>query len=323
MLRPLIARRPSGRWLLLALLLGIAVAVPAPAAAAEPPYRVESFDLAPQPRAWRVFNGLDALPVRTRGPHDANGVPLFRWTDGLLYYRPGQVAGHGMRHLDMYQRTGRSAHLAQATRNARVLLQQARHARHAWWLPTWFDFRAERLRGPWYDSHVQGWGLSFFVRMYKVTGRQIYRDAADGVFASFLRLRRSQGPWFSDVVGGYLWLEHFPNGVTSRVLNTHLHGVFGLFEYWELTQAPRARLVLEGAITTMRHTVARFRRPGRASRYALSSNDGMVKYHGIHIWQLRLLARISGDAYFARVAGRFEDDLDPPGPGRFAPGPLR
>ncbi len=308
---------------LLALLLGIGVAVPAPAAAAEPPYPVESFDLAPQPWAWRVFNGLAPLRVRTRGPHDADGVPLFRWTDGLLYYRPGQVAGNGMRHLDMYRRHGSSAHLAQATRNARALLRMARHARSAWWLPTWFDYRAQRLHAPWYDSHVQGWALSFFVRMYRVTGRQIYRDAAVRVFASFRRLRRSQAPWIAEVVGGYLWLEHYPNGVSRRVLNAHLHAVFGLFEYWELTHAPRARLVLEGAITTMRRTVARFRRPGRASRYALSSHHGLVKYHGIHIWQLRLLARISGNGYFARVADRFEDDLDPPGPGRFAPGPLR
>jgi hypothetical protein len=73
----------------------------------------------------------------------------------------------------------------------------------------------------------------------------------------------------------------------------------------------------------MRHTVSRFRRPGRSSRYALSSGHGLVKYHGIHIWQLRLLAKISGERYFARVARRFENDLNPPGPGRFAPGPLR
>jgi hypothetical protein len=323
MLPPFRVGPPARLVLLLTMLVGIAVAVPAPAAAADPDYRVESFDLAPQPWAWRVFNGLPALRVRTRGPHDADGVPLFRWTDGLLYYRPGQVAGNGMRHLDLYRRQGSSAHLAQARRNARVLLRLARHARHAWWLPTWFDYKAEGLRAPWYDSHAQGWALSFFVRMYRVTGRRIYRQAADRVFASFLRLRRSQSPWVSDVVHGYLWLEHYPNGVSRRVLNAHLHAIFGLFEYWELTRALRARRVLEGAITTMRRNVSRYRRPGLASRYALSSNHGIVKYHGIHIWQLRLLARISGASYFARVADRFEHDLNPPGPGRFAPGPLR
>jgi hypothetical protein len=323
MSRPRIAGWPSRRELLPALALAFVVAVPAPAAAAEPAYRVESFHLASQPWAWRVFNGLPAIRVRTRGPHDANGVPLFRWSDGLLYYRPGQVAGDGMRHLDMYRRRGTAAHLTQAIRNARVLIRLARHARSAWWVPTWHDYPPQGLHGPWYDSHVQGWALSFFVRMYRVTGRQIYRDAADQVFASFRRLRLPRGPWVSEVVGGYLWLQHYPNGVTHRVLNAHLHAIFGLFEYWELTGTPQARLVLEGAITTMRHTVAEFRRPGRASRYALSSNHGLVKYHGIHIWQLRLLARISGARYFERVADRFEDDLDPPGPGRFAPGPLR
>jgi hypothetical protein len=228
-----------------------------------------------------------------------------------------------MRHLDMYRRTGSSAQLGQARKNAGLLLRIARHARRASWLPSWFDYGEEGLRAPWYDSHDQGWTLSFVVRMYRVTGRQIFRDAADRVFASFLRLRRSRGPWVAEVAGGYLSLEHYPNGVTRRVLNAHLHAVFGLFEYWELTDAPRARRVLEGAITTMRHNVARFRRHGRASRYALSSRHGLVKYHGIHIWQLRLLAQISGDRYFARMADRFEDDLDPPGPGRFAPGPLR
>jgi hypothetical protein len=125
------------------------------------------------------------------------------------------------------------------------------------------------------------------------------------------------------VRNGHLWLEHYPDGVTSRVLNAHLYATFGLFECWELTRSPRARWVLEGAITTVRDTLARFRRPGRASRYSLSSASEISKRHGIHIRQLRLLAHVTGVRYFSKMAAHFQADLDPPGPGRFCPGPLR
>jgi len=104
---------------------------------------------------------------------------------------------------------------------------------------------------------------------------------------------------------GYLWLEHYPNGRRDHHLNAHLHAVFGLYEYWQVTRSPVARLLLEGAITTMRDRAGRFRRPGRPSFYSSRTKTVIASYHEIHVWQLRLLGEVTGDAYFTRLG----DDL--------------
>jgi hypothetical protein len=62
----------------------------------------------------------------------------------------------------------------------------------------------------------------------------------------------------------------------------------------------------------MEDHVARYRRPGGTSLYSLSSRATKVNYHHIHVWQIRLLGRITGMPYFTRMADKFAEDL----PGR-------
>jgi hypothetical protein len=288
--------------------------------AAAPPYSVRTFDLRPIPWSWLSFTGGRIRSVPPPGPRDANDIPLFRWSDGRLYYRPGSLAMSGMRQLDAFVRKGDPKQLDQALAQAAKLRELADHLRSAWWLPFEFDYRAQGLHGPWYNAMTQGLVLSFFVRLYRVTGDVVHLDAADRVFESFRQLGAARHPWVARVAGGDLWLEHYPGGHTYKILNAHLHATLGLFEYWQATQTPIARQVLEGALTTMRDNAGRFRRPGELSRYCLLCSYGMRKYHAIHIWQLHLLARISGAYYFARVANQMAHDSAPQG---WAPGQPR
>ena len=80
------------------------------------------------------------------------------------------------------------------------------------------------------------------------------------------------------------------------------------------------RRLLLGAITTVRDHVARFRRPGELSLYDLRNRTQHVKYHEIHIWQLRFLTRITGDPYFWQMANLFA--LDAPARRRVPGKPL-
>jgi hypothetical protein len=91
-----------------------------------------------------------------------------------------------------------------------------------------------------------------------------------------------------------------------------MHTLFGLYEYWLATGSRQARQLMEGAITTMEDHLSRYRRPGGASLYSLSSGARKTNYHHVHVWQIRLLGEISGDRFFTRMAQRFARDL----PGR-------
>jgi hypothetical protein len=291
----------------------------------EPPpfhaHRFELVDLAFDELPWTDEIPREATPPK---PTDDRGVPLFRWRlDGELYYRPGSLAINGMKRIDAYRDTGERAQLEQALIQADALRRISVREDDAWWLPFWFDYPPEGHKAPWFNAMAQGLALSFFVRLHRVTGDPVWRDAADQIFGSFRRLgskRSVRGrPWVSFVAnGGYLWLEHYPSRTPDHVLNAHLHAVIGLYEYWQHTRDPEARDLLEGSLTTIRDQGYRYRKEGAISRYGLRTRSNLLKYHRVHIWQLRLLGRMTGDPIFTELGDQMAADRKPRGyvPGR-------
>lgn len=309
--------------LVLVLVIAIVAAVggaatPTPASAA--PYRTATFDLAPL--GWDQLSWHDDVvpQLPAKPPTDAKGIPMVRWHDGELYYRPGEIAINGMRRVDAWVQSGDEAQLRQALVQARKLRSMADVRRDAWWLPWEFDYPSELQQAPWYNAMSQGLVLSFFVRLHRVTGDSIHLEAATQVFRSFKRLGRERSPWVGYVDGsGYLWLEHYPSQRADHVLNAHLHALFGLHDYWQETGAKGARTLLEGGILTMRDNVSRYRTPGGVSIYCLYHRNPHRKYHAIHIWQLQQLSRISGVDYFAQMAALLEQDYEPDKDGQGKP----
>ncbi|MGD8683578.1 MAG: D-glucuronyl C5-epimerase family protein [Chloroflexota bacterium] len=322
------SRRARSRVLALALMaatLGSLIA-PAGGVATEPyepaPFHHRHFELVDLPFDRLPWTS-DAPPrLRVPPPVDDQNIGLFRWIDGGLYYRPGSVAINGMKRIDAFRDTGDRRQLEQALVQAEHLRDMAIERDDAWWLPFWFDYPPEGLRAPWFNAMSQGLALSFFVRLHRVTGDGSHLEAAERIFRSYRRLgRRTAGherPWVAYVAdGGYLWLEHYPNRRPDHVLNAHLHSLIGLYEYWQHTRSPEARQLLEGALTTMRDRSGTFRREGRVSLYGLRSRTNHYKYHQVHIWQLRLLGRMTGDPYFSELADAMAADK---GPKRDVPG---
>lgn len=283
-----------------------------PATGASSAYRVRHHDLRSVPWNERSFTGWQRLRIRPRPPIDSQGIPMVR-DGGVLSYAVGELSMNGMKRLTRWRVHCEERQLAQALAQARKLRRLAVPRRGRWWIPHGFDYAPLGLKAPWYDAMVQGLALSFFVRLHDATGDGVHIDAARRVFRSFLALGPGHHRWVARVDDDdHLWLEHAPHSRLTRVLNAHLHSLFGLYEYWDATGSARARRLLEGAITTIEDELHRFRRPGSASRYSLSSGAAKDKYHHIHVWQLRLLAKISGEPYFQRMADRFARDL----PGR-------
>ena len=264
-------------------------------------------------------------------PVDDQGIRLYRWRDGRLYYRPGSVAINGMKRIDAFRDTGDRAQLDQALVLAEKLRGMAIERNDAWWLPFWFDYPPEGLVAPWFNAMSQGLALSFFVRLHRVTGDDVYLEAAEKVFDSYRRLGRTgagrKRPWVAFVAkGGYLWLEHYPNARPDHVLNAHMHSLIGLYEYWQHTRSAEARQLLEGALTTMRDRAGTYRRQGRVSLYGLHSRTNHYKYHQVHIWQLRLLGAMTGDPWFRELGDALAADRAPkrnvpgkPAQGRMGP----
>ena len=185
--------------------------------------------------------------------------------------------------------------------------------RGALWVPYRFSYPAERLHAPWVSALAQGNALSFFVRLYRVTGRPADLATARALLMGFRALGRSGSPWVAYVdAARYLRLEEYPGLRPSHVLNGADFGVFGLYDYAMLTGDPTAVRLLRGHLTSIRQYLATYRVPGGISRYDLVHRGGSLHYHTIHIEQLRTLARMSGNAWFGQMAALFARD-HPPG----------
>jgi D-glucuronyl C5-epimerase C-terminus len=295
------------------LLVVEATVVDSSVSTAATPYRVGRFELADVCTDGLSWTNHPPPRIPAPRPRDRNGVPLYRVSD-QLYYRPGALAINGMKRIDAYRDHGDERQLEVALKEASRLRMMSLRRRYADWLPYWYDWPPAGAQAPWFDAMTQGLGLSFYVRLYRVTGDAIHLDAAHDLFKSYMRLGRRLRPWVAYVdPDGYLWLEHNLGRLPRHILNAHLHAVFGIYEYWQVTRSLEARRVLRGAITTMSRHAQRYRRPGGVSFYGLLTRTIIFKYHEIHIWQLRLLAKISGHADFARLSRQLERDAPPIG----------
>lgn len=274
----------------------------------DPPFKHRHFELASLPWSELWLNGGPIQKFKAIGPTDADGIPMYRWGD-KFYYHPVKIELQGLFRLDSYVRTGDARYLPTLRKFDAKLRSMALDSDNgSWFLPDSFDLTTEGMPAPWFNSMSQGLGLSFFSRMYRLFGNPVDLAAATRLFRSFEVRGPRRGPWVSQLEHGEVWLEHYPDGINLHVLNAHMHALFGLYDYWQEVRTPEARHVLEAAITTMRDNVDRFRRPGGISVYCLIHPIISMKYHHLHVKQLKQLARVSGDDYFSEEAKLFRQD---------------
>jgi hypothetical protein len=271
------------------------------------PFRVASYRIRTLEWADLPMNGLSLPRLATPPNSDADGIP-YKVVDGKNHYSPGNIAADGVRFVDAYVRTGNPAYLDKALVRAARLVKLGIAVDGALFLAYGFDYPAERLTAPWVSAYSQGFALSLFVRLFRVTGDYRHADTARAVFLAFRQLGTSRRHWVAYETADDLWLEEYPSARPSHVLNGFNFAVFGLYDYERLTRDPAATQLLQGALATMRRRAAGYRVPGGISLYDLVHRTQHAHYHEIHVWQLADLAAVSGDAYFAQLSAAFRSD---------------
>lgn len=283
-------------------------------------YRVTGYR--PQPVPAEELPGYQNSVTPLRNPNipvDAQGVALWPYKGHKLYH-PLVIARYGIVLLHTYRVTRKPVYLDRAKVNANFLINTAVSRDEALYFPYRFRYalfgnRRDLMRAPWYSAMTQGTVLGLFVRLHAVTGEQHWRTAADSTFATFVKGRSATRPWTVFVSRRYdhryLWFEEYPKNPPTQVLNGHMYALFGVWEYALATGNATAVDVFDGGATTIRHQVHRFRVRGEVSYYSLRVRIQYKDYHAIHIGQLKLLARMTGDSWFAREARLFARDARP------------
>lgn len=264
------------------------------------------------PNIGTSLNWLDDPSVQ----YDSDSVPLFEHGE-KFYYHPVDLCHKAFTLLASFRQTGDSTQLTLLLKYVDRLIAESDEHGGAVYYPYHFDFALHGLDegllvAPWYSGMAQGEILGLLTRTFEVTGDSVYLDFAHRTFNSFLRIRGESEPWtvFVDSRGCY-WVEEYPVWEPSMTLNGFIFAVYGLYDYFQLTQDSETEKVLTECLSTVKNYLPLFRRPGKPSFYGLRFRHWSQQYHLVHIKQLRQLYRYTRDPFFSDWADSLKADFYP------------
>jgi len=246
-----------------------------------------------------------------RGAYDSSGIPQLDYHGQIgLQYNPIAIAQYGLGNYNLYQRTGDSERRKKFFLVADWLcshLEQNAHGLAVWNHHFDWEYR-DTLKAPWYSALAQGQGISVLVRAHKESRDSRYLDAAQRALASFFQPMAEGGVAFIDDRGD-LWFEEYIVSPPTHILNGFIWAAWGIYDYYLASEHPSARELFSRAVQTMLHNLDRYDL-GFWSLYEQSGTRlPMVAspfYHQLHIVQLRVMHRLTGEEAFARVADRWD-----------------
>jgi hypothetical protein len=245
------------------------------------------------------------------GPRDQSGVPLLNYHGQIgLQYNPIAVAQWGLGNFNLFRRSENPEARRKFLLASDWLCQRLEpnsHGVHVW--NHYFDWEYRKtLKAPWYSGLAQGQGISLLVRAHAETGDARYSKTAALAFGSFFSDTNSGGAAFRDDAGD-LWFEEYILSPPTHILNGFIWAAWGVYDYFLATGDCEARSLFTAAVKTLRANLDRYDL-GFWSRYELSGTRlPMIAspfYHRLHVTQLRVMHKITGDDVFAHYAERWE-----------------
>lgn len=252
---------------------------------------------------------------------DANCVAIWRDRHGEVQDHPVHLAQYALAALGGFTRTGDDRYLDRAVVNAERLLAVAEEDDvGALWFPyrfphTYYDVT---MPVPWWSSMGQGQPLSLFSRLAAIRPDDArWSGAAIATFRSFDGWRVLGKPWITTMdANGFLWFEEYAGDVQPLlVINGQIFALYGLYDYAMWSDDPHAIDLFDGGATTVRHYTDTFRVPGDVSYYCVREDYCLrpewqsARYHALHIVQLRMLGKMTGDSAFEHAARALEEDV--------------
>jgi len=254
--------------------------------------------------------------VVQRSAYDEDSIPIIKFHNEFRYH-PVYIAEYALDLLDVFYTTKDSNYLNEATKNANKLASLGIAEDSSLYLPYDFGFRMhydyyDSMVPPWYSAMAQGLGITLFCRMYELTGDTSFLQNSHKLFNSLIPLKgNGKKIWFSCVdKNGNLWLEEYPTDVPCFTLNGMIFAIYGLYDYYRITQDELAATMIKASITTIKNNVERFRNDDDITYYCIKHEIKAPEYQPIHIRQMKMLEKISLDPFFGKEAELMERDID-------------
>jgi len=245
------------------------------------------------------------------GPHDAAGIPQLDYRGKIaLQYNPIAIAQWGLGNYNLSCRgQGEQRKKKFVAASDWLCAHLERNSFGLWVWNHEFDWEyRSTLKAPWYSGLAQGQGISLLLRAYHATGTASYLDAAKKAFDSFLRSTSEGGVVFRDGRGD-IWFEEYIVSPPTHILNGFIWAIWGVYDYFLATESSAARTLFAQATQTLGENLGRY----DLGFWSLYEQSGTLLpmvaspfYHRLHVIQLRIMYRITGDESFARYADKWE-----------------
>lgn len=241
---------------------------------------------------------------------DSDGIPRLNYRGAIgLQYNPIAIAQWGLGNFNLSRRgddTARQKFLAASDWLCRNLEPNA-HGIHVWNHNFDWEYRTT-LRAPWYSGLAQGQGISLLLRAHADTGNPQYIDSAVLAFKSFLASVDEGGIAFTDCQGN-LWFEEYLVSPPTHILNGFIWAAWGVYDFALASGSAEARELFGRVVNTLKSNLHHY----DLSFWSLYEQSGtrlpMIAspfYHRLHITQLRVMNRLTGEAIFDEYANRWQ-----------------
>lgn len=246
-----------------------------------------------------------------RGDYDEAGIPLLNYHGELgRQYNPIAIAQYGLGNYNLFLRTGDRERRRKYLTVADWLVTHLEQNPGGLWV--WnhhFDWEYRtRLKAPWYSALAQGQGISLLVRAHRETDHEDYLDAAKRAFATFLKNVDEGGVVYIDE-NGCAWFEEYIVSPPTHILNGFIWASWGVYDYFLATGDPRAQELFDQAVRTLIANLQRYD-VGFWSLYEQSGTWLKMLaspfYHHLHIVQLEVLHRLTGEDVFKTCAAQWD-----------------
>lgn len=258
-------------------------------------------------------NTIDSIFICNYKKRQKNSVTLKDPTNYILHFTNNYSSGTLYLYSDFIE-TRDSVFIKLFMANARWMRDNIKivHDTIAIWTNDNLIYDKYNLKYGWASAYAQGFGLSVLCRAYQQTQNKNYLDLSEKVLNSFNYNYRSGGIVSIDNDGNYWYLE-YPAEPPGYVVNGMIFGLFGIWDYYRITNSEKAKVYFDRGIATLVKNLEKYDK-GYWSAYDLEYHTcaGYNYHKNIHIPQLDALFYITGNPIFKEYADRFRNDLKEP-----------
>lgn len=163
-----------------------------------------------------------------------------------------------------------------------------------------YDYNWQDLVAPWYSGMTQGYGASYLLRYYDLTGDDRALDVVQKVVKLIL-IPENEGGILGQGRNGMTWIEEYPKSKKKdAVLNGFINGWIGLYEYCQFFPDDElAKSVLNDCLESLKKTLPLYDTPNWTT-YDMGGSTVDNQYLKYQIIEMKHMYELTGDEQFRK-----------------------